>query len=158
MNQNGKERRPSSRTGRAELLQAFRKAIKQFKTMLPILFGVVLLVGLLRAAIPASVLGDVFRGHPLLDAVAGAGIGSILAGNPVNSYVISEQLLADGVSLFAIAAFIISWVTVGIAQLPAEAMTLGTRFAILRNALSFIMAIIIALLTALFVSFIGGAP
>jgi len=92
----------------------------------------------------------------LLDSLRGAGIGSILAGNPVNSYVISEQLLGDGVSVFAVAAFIISWVTVGIAQLPAEALTLGTRFAVLRNSLSFLLSVPIALLTAMFVALSGG--
>ncbi|MBN1857258.1 MAG: hypothetical protein JW846_09965 [Dehalococcoidia bacterium] len=156
MSQNGRERQHAGRPDRAELLQAVRKAAMQFKSLLPILCGVVLLIGLLRAALPPSVLGSVFRGHPLADALTGAAIGSILAGNPVNSYVISEQLLADGVSLFAIAAFIVSWVTVGIAQLPAEAMTLGNRFAVLRNSLSFILAIIIGLLTAVVVSAFGG--
>ena len=156
MSSGGKVRAQAGRPGGGELLQAVRKAAKQFKSFLPVLCGVVLLIGLLRAAFPPSILGSVFRGDPLFDSLIGAGIGSILTGNPVNSYVISEQMLGNGVSLFAIAAFIVSWVTVGIVQLPAEAMTLGTRFALLRNALSFIIAIIIALITVVLVSSIGG--
>jgi len=147
----------SGMPGRGDVIRAARKAAFQFTNMLPILCGVVLLIGLLRAAVPPSALGTLFPGDPFLDSLAGAGLGSILAGNPVNSYVISAQLLADGVSIFAIAAFIVTWVTVGIAQLPAEALTLGTRFAILRNSLSFLISIPIALLTALFMALSGGA-
>jgi len=144
--------------GRGELIRAARKAAFQFTSILPILCGVVLSIGLLRAVVPSSVLGTLFSGNPFFDSLAGAGIGSILAGNPVNSYVISAQLLADSVSIFAITAFIVTWVTVGIAQLPAEALTLGTRFAILRNSLSFLISIPIAMLTAMFMALFGGAP
>ena len=152
----GKQVARSGMPGRPEVIRAVRKAAFQFRSILPILGGVALLIGLFRAAIPTSALGILFSGGPLLDSVTGAGLGSVLAGNPVNSYVISKQLLADGVSLVAIAAFIVSWVTVGIAQLPAEALTLGTRFAVLRNSLSFLLAIPIALLTAMFVTLFGG--
>ncbi len=144
--------------GRPEVIRAARKAAFQFRSMLPILGGVALLIGLFHTTIPSSALGTLFSGGPFLDSLTGAGLGSILAGNPVNSYVISEQLLADGVSVFAIAAFIVSWVTVGIAQLPAEALTLGTRFAVLRNSLSFLLSIPIAMLTAMFVVLFGGTP
>jgi len=54
--------------------------------------------------------------------------------------------------LAATTAFILAWVTVGIVQLPAESMILGKRFAILRNILSFISAILIGLLTQLVLS------
>jgi hypothetical protein len=144
--------------GRGEVIRAARKAAFQFTSMLPILCGVVLSIGLLRAVVPSSVLGTLFSGSPFFDSLAGAGLGSIFAGNPVNSYVISAQLLADGVSIFAIAAFIVTWVTVGIAQLPAEALTLGARFAILRNSLSFLISIPIAMLTAMFMALFGGVP
>lgn len=147
----------SGMPGRGEVIRAARKAVSQSASMLPILCAVVLLIGLVRAAVPPSTLGTLFSGNPFLDSLAAAGIGSILAGNPVNSYVISEQLLADGASIFAIAAFMVTWVTVGIAQLPAEALTLGTRFAILRNSLSFLISIPIAMLTAMFVALFGGA-
>lgn len=42
----------------------------------------------------------------------------------------------------------ITWVTVGLVQLPAEMPALGQRFALLRNAFSFILSIPVAILTA----------
>ena len=89
----------------------------------------------------------VFSGNPALDTIVGACLGSIFAGNPVNSYIIGRELLNYDVSLFAVTAFILAWVTVGIVQLPAEIAAFGKKFALLRNGFAFIMSILIALLT-----------
>jgi hypothetical protein len=74
-------------------------------------------------------------------------VGSISGGNPITSYIIGGELRQQGVSMLAITAFIVSWVTVGIIQMPAEALMLGKRFAIVRNAVSFFISIVIAILT-----------
>lgn len=58
-------------------------------------------------------------------------------------------MLNQGVGLIAVTAFIVSWVTVGIIQLPAESVILGKKFAILRNISAFILSIIVAILTVL---------
>ena len=92
----------------------------------------------------------------MLDILCGAGFGSILAGNPINSYVIGGELLEHGVSLFAVTAFIIAWVTVGLVQLPAEMSALGKKFALIRNVLSFVLSIAISIFTVLTYNFILG--
>ena len=86
----------------------------------------------------------------------GAGLGSIITGNPVNSYVIGGELLKRGVSLFAVTALIIAWVTVGLVQLPAEMAALGRRFALARNAICFILAVPIALMTVVILNVVTG--
>ena len=88
----------------------------------------------------------IFSGNVLLDPIVGAVFGSVSVGNPIVSYIIGEGLLQSGVSLIAVTAFIISWVTVGIIQLPAEAFYFGKRFAIARNLSSFVGAIVIGIL------------
>jgi uncharacterized membrane protein YraQ (UPF0718 family) len=143
---------------RPTVANATRKAARQMLAILPILIGVVLLVGLLRAAIPASTIQAVFGGNTLRDTVTGSFLGSILAGNPINSYVIGGQLLADGVSLYAVGAFIVAWVTVGIVQLPAESIALGRKFAFYRNGLAFLVSVPIALIAANAVALLGGIP
>ncbi len=142
--------------GRGEVRRAARKALLQIATILPVLCGVVLLLGLLRAGLPDTVLFAAFSGNDLLDALSGAGIGSVFTGNPINSYVIGGQLLDGGISTIAVAAFVVTWVTVGVAQLPAEAVALGTRFALSRNLLAFLLSLPIAAATAAFVAFTGG--
>jgi len=131
------------------LVSAFSKALKSFLTALPVLTGVILLMGLFKTFVTQETITSIFSGDPLRDTLIGSALGSILTGNPITSYIIGGELLKNGVSLFAVTAFILAWVTVGITQLPAEAVFLGRRFALARNGLSFILAIVIAAATVL---------
>ena len=129
--------------------EALRKSARSMWMSLPILLGAILLVSLSNALIPKEAIARFFSAIPFFDSVIGAGIGSILAGNPVTSYVIGGELLTQGVSLAAVTAFLVAWVTVGLVQLPAESILLGKRFAITRNIVSFVFAIIVAYVTVL---------
>ena len=144
------------RIDRVALLQAARSAARQFASLLPILVGVVLLIGLFNAFVSEELLTSILSGNPVLDTLLGACFGSILAGNPINSYVIGGELLKYGVSLFAVTAFIITWVTVGLVQLPAEIAALGRKFALLRNAISFVLFTAVAALTVVVFNLITG--
>lgn len=118
-----------------------------FLGMLPIIVGVMLLSGLLIEILPTVAVAAWFGKNDLFDALIGAAAGSISAGHPVTSYVLGGELLTKGASLVAVTAFLVSWVTVGSIQLPAEALVLGWRFALFRNLICFIFSILIALLT-----------
>jgi len=129
--------------------QALVKTIKGFKEFLPILLGVILLIGLLTSIFSEEIYSKIFTGKIFLDPILGALFGSFAAGSPLVSYLIGGELLNQGVSLVAVTAFIITWVSVGLIQLPAESLSLGRRFAVSRNILGFFSAIIIAILTFL---------
>ena len=129
------------------IVNSFYRALKSFSTALPMLLGVILLMGLFRTFVSKKMISSVFTGEMLYDTLLGTIIGSISAGNPITSYIIGGELLKNGVSLFAVTAFIVAWVTVGIVQFPAEAGILGKRFAITRNTLSFILAIVVSIAT-----------
>lgn len=129
--------------------QAVVKTLNNFKLFLPILFGMLLLISLLIKAVPKNFYTQFFGGNIMADSIIGAIIGSIATGNPITSYIIGGELLDRGISLIAVTAFIVTWVTVGIVQLPAEIMMLGKRFAVSRNIVSFILAIIISFLTVI---------
>jgi len=144
---------------RSALVHATRSSVKQFINLLPILVGVVLLIGLFNTFVSKDFLASIFSGNMALDTLWGACFGSIFAGNPINSYVIGGELLKYDISLFAVTALIITWVTVGLVQLPAEIASLGKRFALLRNGLSFILSIPIAIITVVILNLIGrGVP
>jgi predicted Fe-Mo cluster-binding NifX family protein len=149
------EAKSKSVINKSILIHATISAGRQFVNLLPILIGVVLLIGLFNAFVAEAWLTSVFSGNRALDTLWGACFGSIFAGNPINSYVIGGELLKYGVSLFAVTAFIVTWVTVGLVQLPAEIAAFGKRFAFLRNGLSFVLAIPIAILTVLIVNLLG---
>jgi predicted Fe-Mo cluster-binding NifX family protein len=144
------------RIDRDAVRQAARSSARQFVSLLPIFIGVVLLIGLFNALVSREFLASIFSGRPLLDTLWGASFGSILAGNPINSYVIGGELLKNGVSLFAVTALILTWVTVGLVQLPAEVAALGRKFALVRTAISFVTFTGVAALTVVLFNMVVG--
>lgn len=127
------------------IVSSFYKACKAFGTALPMLLGVILVLGLFRSFVSSRMLSAVFTGKLFQDTVIGSLIGSISGGNAVTSYIIGGELIKQNVSLVAVTAFIVAWVTVGIIQFPAEAAILGKRFACVRNILSFVLSILVSI-------------
>ena len=128
--------------------------LNSLKQSLPILLGVLLLLALLDKVVPKELYSKIFTGKLICDPLIGALVGSFAAGSPITSYIVGGELVKQGISLLAVAAFLISWVSVGIVQLPAEVLMLGRRFAITRNIISFATAIVIALLTIFTLRFV----
>jgi hypothetical protein len=114
-----------------------------------VLLGVLLLSGLVQS-VPVVPMTHWLSGNGLvLDSLFGACVGSVATGNPITGYVLAGEFLAAGASYVWVTALIVSWVTVGIVQLPAELRLLGRRFALYRNAVSFLTCVIVAILTVL---------
>lgn len=126
---------------------AATSAVKSFAGVAPTFLAVFGLVGLLEVFVPPAVveryLGAEGSLAPLL---AGALAGSVAAGPPAAGYPIASSLLKSGAWAPAVAAFIVSWTLVGVASLPFEARTFGWRFALTRNGLSFVFAILIGVM------------
>ncbi len=137
-----------------KLRRAGRGLANNLKMSLPILVGVLLLVAIVNTAVPRDAFARVFTGIGVVDSFIGAVVGGVAAGNPLTSYVIGGELLENGVSLFAVIAFVVSWVTIGVVQLPAESLMLTRRFAVVRNLVSFVLAVVIAALTVLTVGLV----
>jgi hypothetical protein len=140
---------------RQRLAGAFVKSLRTFVAVLPIITGMLLLTSLAIKLLPAKVIAGWFGQETYLDVLLGASFGSIAAGHPVASYLLGGELLAGGVSLVAVTALIVSWVTVGMLQLPAEILLLGRQFAIYRNLSCFVLAIAVSLLTVYTLQWLG---
>jgi hypothetical protein len=141
----------------SHLKQCLLKTIRTFIDTLPIIIGMLLATSLVVTLFPEEISTGLFGKGDIPDAVLGATIGSIAAGHPMASYLLGGELLSGGVSMVAVTALLVTWVTVGIVQFPAEALMLGTRFAVYRNIISFGIAIIIALLTVYTLRLLGAA-
>ena len=137
------------------LKDSFKKTVRTFINVLPIIVGMILMTSLVVTVFPEQISAGLFGNGDVLDTLLGASIGSIAAGHPVASYLLGGELLGGGVGLIAVTALVVTWVTVGIVQLPAEAMMLGARFAVIRNIISFVAAIAIAFLTVYTLQFLG---
>jgi uncharacterized membrane protein YraQ (UPF0718 family) len=141
---------------RMSVVQALKISAHQMANLLPIFIGVILCIGLFTTFISEAFLSSIFSGNPTVDTLLGAGLGSVFTGNPINSYIIGGEFLKYGVSLMAVTAFITAWVTVGIVQLPAEIAAFGKEFALVRNGVSLVMCLIIAILTVTCLTYFGG--
>lgn len=135
-------------------VQVLKKALFGFLSMSPMLLGVIGLLGIIQVYVTPDMMAEAFGKGLLIDTLIGTFAGAISSGNPAVSYLVGGELLEEGISLYAVTAFILSWVTLGFVQLPAEAAALGFRFTLYRSLLSFIATIIIAIATAATVGFI----
>jgi predicted Fe-Mo cluster-binding NifX family protein len=129
---------------------ALKKTMKQFSSMLPVLLGVIMIMGLVQAFLSKELILKIFSKSPLLDTIIGTFTGSIFAGNPVNSYVIGQSLLKLGAGWAGVCALMFSWVSIGLVQMPAEVQAMGFRFTLLRNGAAFFITIAASLLTVFF--------
>ncbi len=125
-------------------LKALANAFKMLYTIAPMLLGVIGLVGLFQTYITPEMLHAFFTGSPLYDTVIGTLTGGVSVGQPFLSYIIGGELLKEGISLYAVTAFIISFVTLGLVQLPLEYTLFGMRFTLVRNLLALVFAMLIA--------------
>ena len=137
------------------LLTSLRKTLRIFVNLLPVIMGMLLLSSLVVTAFPEELSSGLFGNGDLLDTLVAASVGGIAAGHPLASYLMGGELLDSGVSLLAVTAFIVSWVTVGVVQLPAEILILGARFAIYRNVICFFSAVAVAFSTVYTLKLIG---
>ncbi len=137
-----------------KLKKSIKKSGMSLWATLPYLIGTVLLVSLIITLIPEAFYLKIFTNNIVLDPIVGSALGSISAGNAVTSYILGGEFLNKGISLLAVTAFLVTWVTVGMIQLPAESKILGKKFAILRNITAFFMAIIVAIITVVIMGLI----
>jgi uncharacterized membrane protein YraQ (UPF0718 family) len=128
--------------------QAGRRSVVSLVKVLPVVFGVLGLASLVAAALPAGVLARVLPMEGVFGPLLGAFVGGVAAGHPLTSYLLAGEFAVAGIGMATITAFIVSWVTVGFAHIPIESATLGLRFALWRNAISFVSAVLIGYLTA----------
>jgi uncharacterized membrane protein YraQ (UPF0718 family) len=130
-----------------KLIKSIRKTLKSFLVILPSILLIVFIISFLLAIIPKYFYSTIFTKNIWLDMFIGNIIGSISVGSPITSYIIGGELFTQGVSLLAVTTFLVSWVTVGFIQFPAEAIVFGKKFAIYRNIVSFFMSLIVAIIT-----------
>jgi len=131
--------------------KSYRRELKRaalaILSILPMMVAILGLVGLFQALVTPERLASLFRGNAVADTLIGTVAGMIAVGQPIVSYILGGELLKEGISLYAVTAFVLAWVTLGVVQLPLEAEMLGLRFTFWRNILAFCFTIILAVLT-----------
>ncbi len=108
--------------------------------------AILALVALLLALIPEEYIRALLGGpNASLSTLYGATIGTITILPAFVAFPLASSLVERGAHVIAVAAFITTLTMVGFATLPIEIAHFGKKFALLRNAFSFIAALLIAL-------------
>jgi uncharacterized membrane protein YraQ (UPF0718 family) len=135
---------------RQKTLQSLLVARQSLLKLIPLLIAIFGLVGLFQEFLPPQLVSSwLGESSGLLALLVGSSAGAISIGPPLAAYPLAGSLLDAGAWPPAIAAFILSWISVGIITLPFEAQTFGARFALLRNGISFLAAMLCGLLLGL---------
>jgi uncharacterized membrane protein YraQ (UPF0718 family) len=129
--------------------KSFLKALMGFVAMLPMVIAVVGLVAIFKSYITPEMLSTLFGHGRVADIAIGTLTGAVSSGNGALSYVVGEGLMDQGVSVYAVSAFILAWVTLGFVQLPAEASVFGVRFTVWRNVLTLMSTVAVSYLAVM---------
>jgi len=127
--------------------QSIGVAVKSFIRILPTVFIIIVIIGLLMSFVPpdqiSRFIGEQAGFGGLL---AIAALGAVLYIPAIISFPLAASLLQSGAAVASVAAFITTLTMIGLVTLPLEIKELGKKMAFLRNGLSFIIAIVIALI------------
>jgi len=130
---------------RQKTKKALIKAWKSFKNILPLLLGVILLIGLMLSILDTKLISRIIgeKSGPLGVLLASV-VGSITLIPGFIAFPTAALLLEGGAGYIQIAAFVQTLMMVGIVTLPMEIKYFNKKVAILRNVISFVLSIGVA--------------
>ncbi len=136
----------SFRRDRQKTKRALQSAKNSFLNMLPMMLGIIGLIGVILVLIPQEVIGGLFGGTNPLGMLLISIVGAVTLIPAFIAFPFASSLMKAGASTAAVALFITTLLMVGVITLPLEIKFFGKKFTLWRNALSFLLAIVIALL------------
>ena len=137
----------SWRRNKEKTKQALRVGWNAFLNILPMVIIIIIFIGLLLGFMTPERISDIVGEQAGIGGVLIVGLlGSILFIPALLSFPLAASILDMGASTSAVVAFIMTLTLVGITTLPLEIKELGKKFAFLRNGLSFVVAIAVALI------------
>jgi len=135
------------RRDRSKTRQSLHTAWQSLVKMLPLLAAIFALIGLFQVFVPPALIEQrLGEASGLMALLMGGGLGAVAIGPPLAAFPLAGSLLDAGAWPPAVAAFIVSWISVGVLTLPFESEVFGFRYALLRNLIAFVSALLIGLL------------
>ncbi|MDK2808793.1 MAG: hypothetical protein PWP24_1530 [Clostridiales bacterium] len=124
---------------------ALKKAFFMGKGMAASIFAVIFAIGLLLAILPpATIASFIGKQNETLAMIAAAGFGTITLIPAFIAFPLIGTLRSAGVGIMPSVAFLTTLTMVGVVTFPLEKREFGRKFAITRNLLSFVFALVIA--------------
>lgn len=126
---------------------ALKKAFFMGRGMALSIFAVIFAIGLVLAILPPEQIADIIgKQNVFLATILAGAFGTITLIPAFIAFPLIGTLSTAGVSVMPSVAFLTTFTMVGVATFPLEKREFGTKFAITRNLLSFVFAIIIAVI------------
>ena len=132
-------------------IKAIKMAYKKLAKISPALLGLIILISIVLYLVPEELISESLgNNNNFFSILLASFIGSItLLPGPI-AYPLGAILLKEGVTYMVLSAFTTTLMMVGILTFPIEKAYFGTKVTIARNALSFLIAIIAAIIIGLF--------
>lgn len=126
--------------------QALKMALGMGKGMVVSILSIVFAIGLILTLLPPTEIATFLSDQSaLLATIGGALLGAITLVPAFIAFPLVGTLVNAGVSVVPSVAFLTTLTMVGIVTFPFEKKAFGTKFTAIRNGLSFVFAILIAL-------------
>lgn len=137
----------SLRRNKEKTINSLKVALKFFRSMALLILITIWVIGFLLAFLPPEIISKtVGQEAGFKGVILAALFGSIVMIQAFIAFPLAGSLLRQGANASAIAAFVTTLVMVGVVTVPLEVKLFGRKFTFWRNFLSFIFAIIIALI------------
>ncbi len=135
---------------RQKTLLALKIALNALKRLAPMVLTVIALIGIIMGFIPPSwIASSIGSGRGVVGVGIAALLGSVMFIPGIIAFPLAATLVSRGAGITAVAAFITTLTMIGFLFLPLEIRELGRRFAAVRNGLSFIAALAVAVLVGM---------
>ena len=121
-------------------------ALKTLGKIAPSILSVILLIGIMYGLFSDKIALFFGQENGIIGFLTIALLGSVIHIPSLLAFPLAGSFLSEGASISSVAAFITTLTMIGIVTLPLEIKIMGKKFAIYRNSISFIIALIIATL------------
>ncbi len=136
---------------REKTLKALKISYRRFKNILPAFLIMLILVSIVLFLIPDELISNYLGVENKVAGVLLASfLGSITLMPGFIAYPLAGILLQKGVAYMVLSAFTTTLMMVGVLTYPIEKQYFGAKVTIMRNAISLLMALIIAVVTGIF--------
>ena len=136
---------------RGKTLRAVKIAVRRFVNILPAFLIMLVLVSIVLFLIPDKVISDYLGSNNQFIGVLSASlIGSITLMPGFIVFPLCGILLKKGVLYMVLSAFTTTLMMVGVLSYPIEKEYFGVKVTIIRNVISFFIALVIAVMTGIF--------
>ena len=132
-------------------VKAFKVALRKFLYIMPAFLTMLILVSIILYFITDKLISEYLGGdNTLVSTLLASFLGSITLMPGFIAFPLSGILLQKGVPYMVLSAFTTTLMMVGVLTYPVEKKYFGTKMTLLRNAASFLIALVIAVVTGLF--------